>query len=79
MEYRNIPIVSRKIAGNASAKGLFSIVMLVYWCACIYIDTCIFIPDTQCMVYLPTWMVDFYGFHVGKHGMIGEFWKTRVL
>ena len=28
-------------------------------------------PYHPCMVYLPTWMVDFHGFHVGKYAIHG--------
>ena len=40
----------------------------------------IFPIPSMVMVYLPTWMVDFYGFHVGKHtvhGWYGFVWKNR--
>ena len=50
-------------------------------CLLLYLDLCWFYPEKKCgkfivlnypiasmgMVYLPTWMVDFYGFHVGKY------------
>ena len=32
-----------------------------------------------CLVYLPTWMVDFYGFHVGEYAIHGSYGCKYVI